>query len=235
MAASLSTWDCKTLQPASVVLIFGTKTSGKSCMLRHVLSGIKSVFIAVAFVGNLATRRVLRRYIPDRFIKNGMTGLEDVLRTQHQMAYRVQENPDLELRHTALILDDVADTAALESPPMKYLIHNGRHIGLVTVLATAVVPLWTHEIAVDVDVVLLFPTPDPEHRQRIVASFLLPCLHGPDGATTLNALFSGLEPWEALVFDRRAFEAGSPSVFKCAAPYPEAEDACPLGAPSCWA
>ncbi len=213
-------YDVETmLEPDYTVVLFGSRGSGKTVMLRYLLKCLKSKLdLACVFTPTADTRKMFCEHVPPPFVYPDfdMAAINRIVLAQKDLNAIMQANESngrasARLRSIGIILDDCGfDTKLLNSDDIKEMFMNGRHDKFFPMVTTQYPLAFKPDIRNNIDVSIVFRTSNPKTVEKLREN-LLPCF---DTDEELMEVFqNGLQKHEALVFDRRAFEKGSPYLF----------------------
>jgi hypothetical protein len=207
------------LHPDYTVVLFGSRGSGKTVMMRHLLKSLgQKLDLACVFTPTADTRKMFCEHVPPPFVYPDfdMGAINRIVRAQKDLNEIIEANTNngrssASLRNIGMIMDDCGfATKMLNSDDIKEMFMNGRHDKFFTMLSAQYPLALKPDIRNNIDVSIVFRTSNPKTVEKLREN-LLPCF---DTDEELMEVFkNGLQKHEALVFDRRAFETGKPYLF----------------------
>ena len=210
----------------TTVVVLGQRGSGKTELIRYILSCIKDKMdFCVSFCPSRDTRLQYEECMPRCFCYPEFSekDLARICDSQLDLAKRApvrrsdgtQEKPLM--RRIGIVLDDcMFDAKALKNPTMSYLMMNGRHENFFLINGIQYIMDFPKNLRSQIGVSIVFPEPNRKMRDSIREQ-LLGCF---DTDEQLQQVFQQLKPHEALVFDQNARRAGRPFLYFIGAPWP---------------
>ena len=207
------------LQPDYTVVLFGSRGSGKTVMMRHLLKCLKDKLdLACVFTPTADTRKMFCEHVPPPFVYPtfDLEAISRITRAQKDLNEIMEANMSNgrssgSLRNIGMIMDDCGfATKMLNSDDIKEIFMNGRHDKFFGMLSAQYPLALKPDIRNNIDVSIIFRTSNPKTVEKLREN-LLPCFETDE--ELMEVFRNGLQKHEALVFDRRAFEMGMPFLF----------------------
>jgi hypothetical protein len=229
---TLQEYDPETqLKVTYTVILFGARGTGKTVMMRHLLRAVAhKLDLAVAFIPTSDTRKEFEEHIPRCFVypEFNLTSFQRILKAQHSLNEIADEaetrhesdgsSIPFKVRNVGIIMDDcMFQKKCVKSEEMRWLFMNGRHDKLFHMNAAQYLMDIPMDIRANTDVVVAFPTSNPQLITRLRENLLM-CFDKDEDL--LQVFQHGIKEHEALVFDRRAYEERKPYLFYCKAEWP---------------
>jgi hypothetical protein len=214
-------YDPKTMmRPDSSVLIFGGRGSGKTTMVKYLLSCMSDRFEqAYAFAPSREYDGIMPHGVLDKFDGQALAKI--------CCAHKAPE-----LHRTAIVFDGTLSKKHFRNPAVRDAMVSGRHDGLFLLNAAASIYEGPpKDLRTQVDVVIAFKETQ-ETARRYLRAHAMTCFETDE---ELSEAYEELREHEALVFDKAAHAAGRPYLFSCLVPHdllPFTESVCDDSVPN---
>lgn len=173
MLLQLKRFDPASIHDADTCMLIGKRNTGKSVLLRDIMSYKRHVPLCIVMSPTEATQGFFRTWVPDSFIYNDFDPavIDRLIDTQTKRSKAGC------LTNVVVILDDcMFDTSLLKNKSMRYLFMNGRHLKIMTIVTAQYSGDIPPAIRCNIDFVFVLRDNIIQNRERLYKNFfgLLP-------------------------------------------------------------
>lgn len=180
MKVELKKFNMKNLEPNSVIVLLGKRATGKSYLIRDILTYIKTVPVGVVISGTERANHFYESVIPKMFIYDDykdevirkLLDRQEKITNQYKTEVKKYGRSDIDPR-AFLILDDcLFDTSWTKDKSMRYVFMNGRHLLLNHVIISMQYPLGCGPaMRTNIDYVFILRENYLSNRRRIYDNY----------------------------------------------------------------
>ena len=174
----LDTFDLNNMPPYKMILLVAKRHSGKSTLIENLMYRFRDAPICMGFSATEKYNHFYSKHVDPRLIHEDYDPdvIENIKSRQEKILdYNAKKASDAPIcdPHMLVIFDDMmADAGKMfKDAGMKFMIFNGRHIKLTTILATQYIMLIPTNCRSNLDYIVLFQETNVTVQRKIYALF----------------------------------------------------------------
>lgn len=192
-------WTNHRILPASVILIFGKRNSGKTVLMKDLCrSLVGKCDCGILFSPTVSTHKMFKSFFPESLMHS--TFSEPVLQQliDTQLAACSSGGGSKKLRSLIILDDCLFDKKTTTNKALKYLVFNGRHLPACVIITCQYLNSLSPSVRSNADVVFCLRENNYASRKKLHESFFGVFSHFSSFASVLNRCTEG---YSALVYD----------------------------------
>jgi hypothetical protein len=168
---ALQEFDISRVKSTHVCVFIGKRNTGKSFLIRDLMYHHRDLPLGTVISGTEAANKFFGDMVPELFLHHDYSPevLHNVIRRQHIMKYKLEENPGSLDPRAFLIMDDLMYDSKvwIKDPNVKTAFFNGRHWSLFFLLSLQAPLGIPPELRTNIDFTFLLREANMSNRKRL--------------------------------------------------------------------